>query len=549
MRHFQFLLIFLILPTGYNLSYTQDIKKEVKVVKPYEPTLSDAVKINFMPKINDTTTLSTDFNYAIEPKVMDAGFNPRPISAAKMVNEPLPKLYKSHLKVGFGNYFTPLIELSLHNLRSKNLSYGANVNHISSHGKIKLENEEKVFAGYSNTSFNLFGKKILKNSVIAGDINIYNNVVHHYGYNPDLDTTLEKEDIRQSFINVGINTKYYSTYLDSLHVNYSGYIDYAYFTDANDNFENSFYIGADFDKIIEKQDVGLNFSLQHFALSGSIDSSNNTILGISPWISRHGSEWRYQLGFNTYFDMAHSETKVHFSPRAQLQFVVVENILVPYIGITGNYEANNYRKIALENPFIIPNLHVKNTNHKIIAYTGLKGRYSKDISFNIKASYSIIEDLYFYVNDSNSILENQFDVTYDNAEVANIYADFSYTFSPQLSFTLKGNYYNYQLNDGLHAWYRPDFDVTLSSAYNLRNKIFVYTDIIGIGKRYAKLNGADDSKELPANVDLNLAIEYQYTKNLSAFLRINNILGSKYYFYNFYPSQGFNFMAGFTYSL
>ena len=551
MRNKKFLLLLLIVLLGYNLVNAQDdIKKEVKVVKPYEPILSDAVKIYYMPEIEDTSALNTDFNYAITPTVMDAGFVPRPISAAKMIGDPLPRLYKSHLKVGFGNYFTPLVELSLHNLRSKTVSYGAIVNHTSSHGKIKLDNDEKVFAGYSNTGLNLFGKKIMKNSILEGDIDVFHKSVHYYGYNPDIDTTLEKDDILQSFINVGMGVGYKSAYTDSSHLNYSGNINYNYFTDINDNVENSIKLTVDMDKVIEKQDAGLNLSFQHLAPSSSIDSSSNSILGVSPWISRHSNDWRYQVGFNTYFDVAHGETKIHFSPRAQLQFVVVENILVPYIGITGNYKANNYRKIAMENPFIVPNLHVKNTNEKIIAYVGLKGRYNKDISFNIKASYSIIDDLYFYVNDSNSVLENQFDVVYDNGEVTNIYADLSYTYSPQLSFTLKGNYYNYQLNDEKYAWHMPDFDMTFSSMYNLRNKIYVYSDIIGIGKRYVKrYSTGDNYKELPANIDINLGFEYQYTRNLSAFLRLNNLLGSNYYFYNFYPSQGFNFMLGFTYSL
>jgi len=95
----------------------------------------------------------------------------------------------------------------------------------------------------------------------------------------------------------------------------------------------------------------------------------------------------------------------------------------------------------------------------------------------------------------------------------------------------------------------------LSARYNLRNKILVDIDILGLGKRYAKEFNAGEhnppllTKELPSVLDFNLGIEYRYTKILSLWLRLNNFTGSKYYVWDQYPSQRFNLMAGFTYSL
>ena len=48
-------------------------------------------------------------------------------------------------------YYTPYVEYSYSSLRSEKNSYSVHLKHLSSAGKLKLEDyDEKVFAGYSN---------------------------------------------------------------------------------------------------------------------------------------------------------------------------------------------------------------------------------------------------------------------------------------------------------------------------------------------------------------------------------------------------------------
>ena len=54
-------------------------------------------------------------------------------------------------------------------------------------------------------------------------------------------------------------------------------------------------------------------------------------------------------------------------------------------------------------------------------------------------------------------------------------------------------------------------------------------------------------KELPGIIDLNLGVEYRLSKLLSVFADFNNIGSVKYYEWNQYPAQRFNFMLGGTY--
>ncbi len=81
------------------------------------------------------------------------------------------------------------------------------------------------------------------------------------------------------------------------------------------------------------------------------------------------------------------------------------------------------------------------------------------------------------------------------------------------------------------------------------DKIIAGASVYCVGKRFAlPLNGTGYA-ELKGIADINLSLEYRYTKLLSVFLHINNLAASRYYQWYQYPLQRFNFMAGFTYAL
>jgi outer membrane receptor protein involved in Fe transport len=56
-----------------------------------------------------------------------------------------------------------------------------------------------------------------------------------------------------------------------------------------------------------------------------------------------------------------------------------------------------------------------------------------------------------------------------------------------------------------------------------------------------------EPKLLKSVGDFNLGAEYRYSKMLSFFVNFNNIANMRYYRWEKYPSQRFNFMAGLTF--
>ncbi|MDX9930523.1 MAG: hypothetical protein RBS37_11800, partial [Bacteroidales bacterium] len=124
------------------------IQREVRLYNPFRPTLSEATKKSYFPDMTDTATVSHAFTYSVNPEPFTPPYVISTIRPATILPDPLVRLYKSYLNLGIGNYFTPFGELSIATERSKTGMLAFYARQFSSNGTLKLENLEKVYAGY-----------------------------------------------------------------------------------------------------------------------------------------------------------------------------------------------------------------------------------------------------------------------------------------------------------------------------------------------------------------------------------------------------------------
>ena len=535
--------IFICLACTLNIFSQGEIQKEVKVIKPYTPTLSEAGKVNLLPEFNDTIRVNPDYGYKIYPRRYETQFKIIPIKPAKIVALPLTKLYKSQLTLGVGNYATLFADLNINELRSKTTAIGFNLRHLSSSGKIKLENGNKVDSDFSDNIAGIYGKKMFNKSVLEGGISGGYNTILFYGYNPTIDTILLRQKIKQKISSAGANIRYYSSHPDSTHFNYDFGLNYDFTVDGFKNKESGFDFNSRFSNPIGDAFIGGDLRLRSYQFSGDLDTSSNFIVNINPFYSKKTSDWKFLVGLNTSFD----SEGINLYPRAEFEFDIVKNVLLPYFGVGGYSMVNNFRKIIFENQYIIPGLRVKNTDYTLIGFAGLKGGYSSKMSYNLKGSYSRIDNMYFYVNSSDT-LGNQFDVVYDGIGLMTFNGEVTWHKSDKLNLILKTNLYKYTLDALEKPWHRPLFELALGAGYNLRDKILFNGNLFFTGKRFARGTGTE-IVELNPYLDANMAFEYRYTKILSFFVRFNNLSASKYQIWNQYPVQRFQILGGFSYSL
>lgn len=544
--------------TPFSSSYTQinDNNNEVTVIASYEPSLSDAFKIQFNPSIKDSVFEIPSFDYKIQTKIYPTTFAIEPIKPAKIVGEPITKLYKNLLKIGMGTYTTPYFEFFASSLRSKRYSLGAHLKHISSSGKI--ENYAK--SSFSDNYIGLYGNRYFVNSTLAGEFFFNREVVHYYGFKPSDFPTFKysDEDIKQRFSTIGLNANYYSNYTDSNKINHKIGISFYNFSDKFDTKENNIKLNASFDKYFKlfnfdnKQTIGLNITTDYYNLSNSLISGNNSaIWGFNPFFKTNFNEYKIKAGINTIVTSSTGNaSKLNIYPDVELKLIIIEKILSVYGGFSGGIEKNSMSKLSNENPYINSTALTSFQKNKFEIYAGINTALTKSIDFLASISNSSIEGLPLFVNDTSNMVRNKFDVVYDKITRLKVNSQLLFKYDERLLFIVEGNIYRYNTDKEAEAWHKPTLELNFSTRYNIKNKIIARADIFAFNKMYAKNfeNNVMIIEEIKGAIDFNLGLEYRYSKILSGFLNLNNLSALRYQNWYNYPNHRFSLMAGISYS-
>ena len=519
----------------------------------YKPVIVDANKIMDKPVVVDSTKKLkvNGFNINNSRKVL-TGYDVNPIEAAEMVGEPLTKLYNGLVKIGFGNYKTPYGEAWYNHLRSKEYACGLRLKHLSSQTTL----EDYGFGGFSDNEVSLYGKKFLKEHTLSGNFDYARNVVHAYGYDTDRFVLIDKDIITiQRFNYFAANAELKSHYAKAERYNHDVKLNYYNLQDSYKTSESNFKANGYLQTAVLKEVLKVNASVDYYNYKTTLDTINNTIITINPNFIATGEKYRASIGVTAVMDVF-VKSKFYFYPNIDLSYNIVDNIIIPYAGATGKLQKNSYKSLSDENPFVLSHLSMENTNHKYEVFGGLRGTLSSTIAYDIRAAYSSVNNFAMYVNDTNDILANRFNVIYDEAEILTFKGEISYQLREKLRINLRGEYFNYKMSLEEKAWYKPQMQFSASANYNLRDKIVARVDLYYIANQFAKTYEVNETftgkkvvaQELKGVFDANIGVEYRYTKKLGFFLNFNNITNFRYYRYNNYPTQRIGFMGGLSYS-
>jgi len=557
---------------------TTKLKQEVEVVKAYQPSVSEAIKINDIPKIKTEETEAPTFEYSIFSKPVFSTFDVTPVAAAKMVGEPRPEMKTGLLKLGVGNYLTPYGELFFNSQPDKNSNFGMHFKHLSSFGKMVLLNDDKVKAPQMENVAEIFGKKFWRKSTLSGNLAFDHKSFNYYGYTGNYLTDQQKEEMipyyqdKQSFSKGTANVSLKGENLSPSDFNYDFGINYHYFRSKTGQSENQTILSGEMTKKYDNTFGLLNTSVTYYRADSIMNNFSNSfgpkqqiLLKINPSVMWKTEGARLQLGLNStiVFD-DDAAASLLIWPKVKAEWSPVPQTLTLFAGVDGYLQHNTYSTIATENPYVDPFHDVKNANYKYILSGGIKGKLSSKTNYVTQASYSKINDQHFYILYGRDVrnlssfgprsLNNTFDWVYDDIKVLKISAEVMHSVSENFTLHLLGNYYAYELKPIEKAWQMPNFELTFSGIYKATDQLKFTTDIFVIGKRTALVGelpvSSAPSMEVTMDpiIDLNAGAEYQFNNSLSFFAKLNNFSYQRYEQWLGYTNKSFNWLVGISYS-
>ncbi len=552
------LLAMLLLPL---LIFGQGRNQEVTIIAPYQPTISDAFKLQLNPEVADSAVEMPRLEYSISSEPFYTVYEAEPLEPVFIEVEPEETLRRNYLRTGFGNYTMPYVELFSNSLASDEFSLGFHARRLSSQGEI----EDYANSAFSHNSVSLYGKRYLKNKVLSGKMYYKRDVVHYYGYKPADFTAVDltEEQLRQRYSLLGLNAALASNHKRDNKVNYDAALNFYRLDDlyeTNETFAGldlNINSGNDIFGFVDDQELGVDFKGHYFNNQDSINSQGNFLASLKPYVRFNFEYLDLTLGVEGAM-AGDSATEFYIYPAVRASYQVIPDYLRFYASATGGLHRNSYRKVIETNPWANSIFPLGFTNTKYEIKAGITGRLDLLVDYNFSVSYADVENMMFFINDFyNSfspevpvIFGNKFTAVYDDVKLTTVRLETGYEQIDRLDILFNASYSDYQLTSEAKPWHKPALEADILAKYFVSPQFSVSGQLFFQSKIYAKVlrEGELQIAERGAYADLNLGAEYRFNDRVSAFASLNNVAATRYFRWYNYPSQRINVMGGLTFS-
>ncbi|MDG5800319.1 TonB-dependent receptor [Marinilabiliaceae bacterium ANBcel2] len=559
------------------------LQQDVRVVRAYTPTVANAFKINEMPEDFEPDDATPLFNYELAGRAIVGAPEVVPLIPAKMADPPKEELDNSFVWGYLGNYTILGGGIEYNIVQNEDFALALGVTHESSWGDIPLQNDEDVDSDYNNSSAELMMRRFFDNKTFSIDMGFNHRAYRYYGFEtltkantindvnlfyPDGESDVGvpasqlMPDKKQNYTLFNVDASLLNSGGRGSATDYDLVLGFSNFGNKSDVSENHFNLHGDFN--FSFGDIGMRFetALDHASVNTAANNDSPlynfenrqfSLVQLNPSFVRRGDRSRLKMGMRigAGFDDVH-EDEFYLSPDVTLDLSVVEGVVGVSAGITGDIKPSFYKNIAIDNPYISPDLHVRPAFHGVRFFFGTHGNFSSRVSFSARMEYNAFTDEHFFVNRHfegadgvDDGYNNLFGVQYDDGGLVRVSGELDIDFTDDFSVALRAQYDGWDLDVLEHAWHRPSSKLSLRSRYNLNEDIEIYGSLNLLGERKALIN--NETVNLDALFDLNVGANYTFRNDWLFFGEFRNMLAEKHYRWYGYPNHRINVRAGVGY--
>ncbi len=513
----------------FALSGQSDLPTDTVFIQTkFRPELATSHRIDInpdSPKGNDGSQRPLYNDYEVAERLISMEYepiSPKPLAVRAARRE---QLRHAWLKLGLGNRWTTIGDLSLATGRSNDYNLGLHVHHLSAHPKNDFD--------FLRTGGKVFGSYFGETREVGAHVGFQRGNYWLYG-TPD---SLEVENAKQA-----INTLDFGVLLRNTEENisdliYQAGVNYEYTWNQTINDEHNFIVKGMVNKGVDRFQLGADFLFDYTAYT---DTSNrdNLLVQLTPKATIQGNGGRLIAGMSMIID----STQVYPFPHLLGELFLSEQTLIAYAGWQMEGVKNNYTKFARENPFVSVFLNFKNSRIEK-RFLGLKGFAGDRIEFQLQAAQNFTHNQPLYINDT--LKQERFVVLYEGKlKHYDIQTEIGYSLNKFDRLWIGANYLIYKPEDHEYAWHLPTFKLNMGLDYQLNEKMAVGGELFTYAGRKARAldKTAIDLKTI---FDLNFNFNYFISENASLFFDLNNVTSAKQQRFYSYPTYGITALGGF----
>lgn len=506
--------------------------EEVDVIKDFEATLEESVKIDLTPELPKLDTTVRQLTYELPSKTIQLEYLPPKLRPLAIRKAKVPESYDGFIKLGFGTPNRPYAELAYNNTKDERYDIGGHLKYHTANRK-SLEHQR-----FQDIGGNLNGSYYFDQGyAVSGQMGYQLDEVHFYGYDHENRSEI-RDDVRQQFKTFNAKAKFFNGVKTEGDINYHAQFDLYTLADNYASNELGFDMEVGLTKWIGETSpltVILDADFTRFK-NGEADNLHN--FGVRPSYTIHGDIFKAKIGAN----LTSHKDKFRIFPDAEVLANVVGNQLAAYLGATGGLYKNNFRNLSDYNPFIVSKITPTNTDYYKF-YAGVKGNL-RIVDYQVQASYKIANNMAMFINEPTDSI--RFNMLYDTVNIFNIEGtvEANPREDTRVLLTLSQNFYSPKNQD--EVWHVPNLQFNAGVYYTtLRDKLEVRGELfVENGVSYLRSDGVAD--KLNGLLDMNLGAVYKLHKRVNLFLDLNNVFNNKRERWKGYEIYGFNILGGVT---
>jgi len=505
-----------------------------------KPQEKVTIKLKDLPKVKQKYSYR---EFSLQLPLLDPKLNP-PV----LKNEPEEPVKEGFVRLGAGNYGSTLFDAYYNSGRSKDYAYGLFLNHLAS------ANGPVDNSGFSNNRVGAYGKYFTPGFTIDGDLTYSRDRYNFYGYDPEVFKNRSMDSIKQVLQKIWFHME-----LESARKNkplqYKFGIGVGNFSDQFNASETE--VGFDLNGKYQIKDSSRITLFTDITILKRTDSSavNRSLFRIEP-VYRFGFKgFQLHAGFNiavnnepelnaTGDGFSDNKSSFHIYPVVGIQQNILKNRFVAFAGVKGGMTKKTLRGSVEINPFLGPDVYLRNENQLYNLYIGLKGQSKGQFQYRTQVSFEKLNQQAFFLN--NEDRREQFDLVYDSSSTNRFTweTELTYDLSAKTRAGLRYSLIRYGTTSLAEPWHAPNSILSLFGRQALSEKLMLSGEFYYMGGLRGFNWEKAETEKIKGIADLNLKAEYFFKKRYSGFLSVHNLLNNKNQRFLHYPTQGLRVMVG-----
>ncbi|NVK50795.1 MAG: TonB-dependent receptor [Cyclobacteriaceae bacterium] len=519
------------------------IRKDRVLTLPTQPRIYEKLPVLPQPK-----GLS-DFNYTVKfyeldlpPVVLDVE------PAQKVYRREYKDLYPGYLKLGYGNFASPLLEARFMATEVYDWNYSLDLKH-QSFGKGRVLDEQ------SKESHTQLGGRVsyfLDQAEVFGGLNWKQDSYSFYGIDTSIfsNPNLEFEGIQGNvFTTIQVSAGVRD--IEKVGpVSYEGRVHFRNFKDSYMAQESE--IGLSAKGIFRPlEDWSGTVQVSYFNTTPEDEGYdlNRNYFAIRPQVAYQMDALQLSAGLNIISENdsvpgKSSDFRIFPVLKASYQFADEFGF---YGEFSGDVQRNTYYTFVMENPFLGPSNQLFNTINNYKLAGGIEGRVQSKIHYKAEIDISRFNQMHFFINSPADT--SRFQLVYDDkVSVFNINAELGVQIQSMYRLSTRLDLYQYDLNSLDEAWHRPTWQVGINNQLSPLDNLLIQMNINLMGgikaPQLTEEPGFYATRNLKAITDLQLKAEYQITDKIGVFAEGNNLLNGRNIRWQNYPVRGVQLLGG-----